>query len=371
MRRYELLKIKKESVNRRNFLHKIVGLAAFGGLASLILGNKIEKAHALDGSGDTDQITFWSDTNTITGSNNLRWDNTNRNFIGSYSGNKTETSTVGAITGATISGGGESGNVNKVTDDYGTVGGGKKNQAGDNDGDASDADYATVGGGFSNTASGQYSTVGGGDNNTASADRSTVSGGWNNTSSGNCSTVPGGRDNTAAGYYSLAAGRRAKIDAAHDGTFLFADSNDANFNSARTNEFAVRCTNGARFVAGSINPGMKVENTSSGQGIYGKSNSGIGIKAESTSGTALHVEGNNFFKSAKKGTIPTGVREYEVDVSPYGITIASDAMIFVTIMNNPSNIGVKWVERISDTRFKIHLTGLSRNIMNIGWFVVN
>ena len=57
----------------------------------------------------------------------------------------------------------------------------------------------------------------------------------------------GGRQNTAAGDYSLAAGRRSIIDAAHDGAFLFADSNNFDFNSTSTDQFAVRATGGADF----------------------------------------------------------------------------------------------------------------------------
>ena len=259
---------------------------------------------------------------------------------------------------------------------------------------------STVSGGYLNTASGNYSNVSGGTINTAVGTFSTVSGGVVNTASGDTSTVPGGERNSAAGDYSLAAGRKAKIGAAHDGTFLFADSTDADFNSARVKEFAVRCGNGARFIAGSSYPAVKGNNTGTGDGVRGKSSASsgngvgvqgfgnisesegsagtgvrgvglnIGVKAESTSGTALHVEGKNYFKSAQKGTIPTGFRSHDIIV-PSGITIGNDAMIFVTIMNNSSNIGVRWVERLSDTQFRIHLTGLSRNDMNIGYFIVN
>jgi hypothetical protein len=131
-----------------------------------------------------------------------------------------------------------------------------------------------------------------------------------------------------------------------------------------TNSFGVR--------GSSVNNiGVYGETGSNFSAIEGKNTgSGIGIKAESTSGTALHVEGNNFFKSAQRTMIPTGVRSHDITV-PTGITIDTNAMIFVTIMNNSSNIGVRWVERLSDTQFKIHLTGLSRNPMNIGYFIVN
>jgi len=108
-----------------------------------------------------------------------------------------------------------------------------------------------VGGGYANIASHDYATVAGGAINAASDDRATVGGGVGNTASGSRSTVAGGGGNRAAGDYSFAAGYRAKIAAAHDGTFMFADSSiAADFHSAAADEFAVRSTGGVRFVTG-------------------------------------------------------------------------------------------------------------------------
>ncbi|MFP6617624.1 MAG: hypothetical protein VCB26_14565 [Candidatus Hydrogenedentota bacterium] len=50
-----------------------------------------------------------------------------------------------------------------VYDNYGTIGGGWENEAGDNDGSTTIFTYATVGVGFTNTARGKYAVVGGGD----------------------------------------------------------------------------------------------------------------------------------------------------------------------------------------------------------------
>ena len=129
-----------------------------------------------------------------------------------------------------------------------TVGGGARNTA-DGGPPIPGAGRATVGGGEDNTARGAYSTVGGGQDNTASGRNATVAGGELNTASGDHATVPGGVANTAAGDDSFAAGRRAQVALGHDGAFLFADSNDFDFNSAAVNEFAVRSTGGARFVS--------------------------------------------------------------------------------------------------------------------------
>lgn len=142
----------------------------------------------------------------------------------------------------TTIGGGET---NTASFDGATVGGGVRNTA--NNG------WSTVGGGIGNTASGVYATVGGGQNNTASAQYGTVAGGnfnvadgfWSsvgggaaNAASGNYAMVAGGQNNAASGQHSFAAGRRAK--AIHQGSFVWADSTDADFNSGGANQFLIR-----------------------------------------------------------------------------------------------------------------------------------
>jgi len=120
------------------------------------------------------------------------------------------------VRGATIAGGGNPlGNSdpaffnegpNRVTDNYGSVGGGYNNQAGDAAGSTSDSPFATVGGGNTNTASSSASTVGGGANNTANGANSTIAGGSSNTASGEHSTVGGGFANDAVGLRSTVSG---------------------------------------------------------------------------------------------------------------------------------------------------------------------
>lgn len=135
------------------------------------------------------------------------------------------------------------GSNNSASGHYTAVGGGDANDAG---GEAS-----TIGGGASNTAFGWASTIGGGILNEAYGRVATVGGGAANAASGYYATVPGGLSNTAAGDYSFAAGHRAIIAADHDGTFLFADETNINFNSASANEFAVRAKGGVRFITNS------------------------------------------------------------------------------------------------------------------------
>lgn len=122
---------------------------------------------------------------------------TSSNVIGGFGGNSIAT----GIVGATISGGGKTTSVNRITDDYGTVGGGVGNQAGDGNTDTTDAKYATVAGGYDNVASSTYSFVGGGAGNHAVGIYATVSGGGGggsgNQVTDNWGTVGGGSNNIA------------------------------------------------------------------------------------------------------------------------------------------------------------------------------
>ena len=135
----------------------------------------------------------------------------NPNLIGGYAGNRADS----GVDGATIGGGGASGTINIVGASKGTIGGGVSNRV--------TAGQATVGGGAFNEAGGGSATV---------------AGGYNNEASGNTATVPGGQDNVASGVSSFAAGQRAK--AQNDGTFVWADSEDADFASTGADQFLVR-----------------------------------------------------------------------------------------------------------------------------------
>lgn len=213
------------------------------------------------------------------------------NFIEGFSGNFVTTGVVGA----TVGGGGGNNIPNRINDNFGTVGGGRGNRAGDDAGTTIDHSYATVGGGdsnaalgrgssiaggvlnitrgensfvgggndnaaegfddaigggFDNIASGGHDFIGGGQSNYAESQFDVIGGGFHNIATGNRATVPGGDSNQAGGDYSFAAGRRAILDAAADGSFMFADSNDFDFNSNATNAFRARVTGGAKFVLG-------------------------------------------------------------------------------------------------------------------------
>jgi trimeric autotransporter adhesin len=189
---------------------------------------------------------------------------------------------------ATVGGGG----MNNAEGEYSTIGGGQSNQAsggnctvGGGQGNSAAVDWCTVGGGQNNQAVHFLATVGGGGGNSALGFVSTVCGGGSNTASGYYASVCGGSGNTAAGDYCFAAGFHAKIDAAHDGTFLFSDSNDIAFNSAAANEFAARATGGVRFVT-AIN------------GTTGVPTAGVQVAAGGTSWSSISD------RNAKKGFRP-------------------------------------------------------------------
>ena len=126
---------------------------------------------------------------------------------------------------ATIGGG----RIHRSTGPGGTVAGGENNRSGD---------HSAVGGGLNNESPAPLATVGGGEGNISAGDHATVGGGQQNVSSGRYASVPGGHSNTAAGDFSFAAGRRAKAN--HHGTFVWADSTDADFESSANNQFLVR-----------------------------------------------------------------------------------------------------------------------------------
>jgi hypothetical protein len=155
--------------------------------------------------------------------------------VGGFPGND---ASAGAV-GAAIGGGGQSGLANRVTDSFGTVGGGHGNRAGDDAGTAFDAASATVSGGLGNIAAAGDATIGGGNGNTAR---------------GQGATVPGGYSNLAGGAGSFAGGFKARVrDAAmagdadgDEGAFVWADYAPpfAFFTSTGPNQFLIRAGGG-------------------------------------------------------------------------------------------------------------------------------
>ena len=264
------------------------------------------------------------------------------NTVGGWSGNYI---TEGVV-GASVVGGGNpsdsSTKYNRVTDNFGFVGGGVGNSAGDGDATLTDAEHATVGGGHYNTASGAISTVGGGWYNRATRERTTIAGGWNNLANNHASTVGGGRDNTASGSratvpggsgnraqgdHSFAAGRRAKAD--HIGTFVWADSTDADFVSTGSDQFLIRAGGGVGI--GTNNPGDKLEVSGnikidgSGNGLIFHNGTkqteaavGDGHSLDTVDGSAKDALYVNKFGNVGIGTTSPGARLDVTDLTRVG-----------------------------------------------------
>jgi hypothetical protein len=127
------------------------------------------------------------------------------NILSGYSGN----SFNGGFAGGTIAGGGQRGAPNQVNGEYGVVGGGEGNLAGEG---------STVSGGSSNTAIHFHATVGGGANNVANAEEATVGGGLKNTASQRFAVVGGGALNIASDMNTTVSGGSGNVASAQFGT---------------------------------------------------------------------------------------------------------------------------------------------------------
>jgi hypothetical protein len=154
----------------------------------------------------------------------------------------------GDVVGATVSGGWEN-NIGDIAF-YSVIGGGAGNIIGYSSGEA------VVSGGSDNKIDyyAHYSAIGGGALNHIGNDSesATVAGGYENTIGTNSSysAIGGGSDNDIGNnaQYAYAAGRRAKAN--HSGSFVWADSTDADLGSSGNNQFLVRATGGVQLSPG-------------------------------------------------------------------------------------------------------------------------
>jgi len=142
--------------------------------------------------GTTDNVTLTLRANNQT-ILQLAPNATSPNIIGGYSGNAISNT----LAGATIAGGGNNNHPNRVSGNYGAVGGGINNSA---------AYYAVVAGGNDNTASGEVATIGGGYRNQVSGWYATIAGGTYNSVDGDYATASGGASNHVSGWYGTVAG---------------------------------------------------------------------------------------------------------------------------------------------------------------------
>jgi hypothetical protein len=233
-----------------NSLGLIMGGTPLASTASTISGglsNTISGDYSTIGGGQGNVIAGFA-LHAVIGGGLANFAAANKATVGGGQNNWAE------ATLATVAGGGN--NDVHWEADSAAIGGGQSNYVA--------APLATVAGGMGNSVTGERATIGGGGVNLADAPEATVAGGyanwihasgygaaigggWNNEASGTAAAVPGGAANTASGDNILAAGMLAT--ATHNGTFVWADSRGLTFASSNANEFAVRCTGGARFVS--------------------------------------------------------------------------------------------------------------------------
>lgn len=187
------------------------------------------------------------------------------NIIGGHISNNV----AGGVYGATISGGGQAGYPNAVTNIFSTIGGGRGNTVSGGTGTVGGGAFnsttgvgATIGGGIANVASGTGAFVGGGgyngitvsgitvSGNTAAGDASVIGGGYGNTVAvtGTYGVIGGGITNTvsglgatvAGGGRNTASGDSATIGGGHDNTASQIDSViGGGSNNVASNSFAV------------------------------------------------------------------------------------------------------------------------------------
>jgi hypothetical protein len=248
-----------------------------------------------------------------------------------------------SVRGATVGGGGSNGTDgvaggggNLVGYHYGTVGGGHGNVAGQNAANGSHAmvggglanralghaaaiaggshneatsSYATVSGGYFNRATAPTSTIAGGEDNVAAAGGSTVSGGWTNEALAMGASVAGGERNCAGGEYAWAGGFRAKVRPALNpgatsiacagltypggrgdaGTFVWADSRDANFTSSGSDQFLLRAQGGVGINTAPLQHTVELTVQTDADGIGDYANLWLKQKAASNNGVLISV----------------------------------------------------------------------------------
>lgn len=207
-------------------------------------------------TGANNQITSGNDNAIGAGANHLIFATSVRNFIAGGSGTTIATSSqdsgvfgglsnlmYGGLRAAIIAGSGNrigtvppsaTNTLNSV------IVGGQFNVI------ANGADNNVIAGGNTNTITGDNSFIGGGAQNTVNSLNSAVIFGQENAADG-LRSMAGGYLNAATAEAAIALGRRARVGSIHVGAFLWQCSHTADFNSAASNEFALKAHGGYRF----------------------------------------------------------------------------------------------------------------------------
>jgi hypothetical protein len=234
------------------------------------------------------------------------------NVIGGHEDNTVTT----YVQGATIGGGGSAGFGHEVLDNFGVIGGGFDNRAGNGLGTLDDHAYATVGGGANNWASGLYATVSGGafnaahkDNaavaggkyNLADADFATVGGGYLNQATSNNATVAGGANNQASGNSATVAGGANNQASGNSAAVGGGSNNTASGYSATVSGYLNQATGDYATVAGGYDNAAS-GNYSFAAGRRAKANhNGAFVWADSAGTEFASTAGSQFLVRAAGG----------------------------------------------------------------------
>jgi hypothetical protein len=254
------------------------------------------------------------------------------NVIAGFQGNQA----AEGVQGATISGGGGLAFPNQVSRDFGTIGGGESNLAGER---------AVVSGGMYNTASGFRSTVGGGSNNVASSNYATVGGGTNNVASAYRATVAGGADNTASEMDATVGGGSGNVAGFRQATVAGGTGNTADNVESTVGGGSYNTASGAYATAGggTSNTAAGFSATASGgagnlaNGSYAAVSGGLSNKAGGESSTvpggyANHAMADYSFAAGS---------QVNIDPAHTGAMLFADASRFPFVSLAPNEFAVR------------------------------
>jgi hypothetical protein len=305
-----------------NYVAPGVLAATISGGGQLSLSNRVASDNSSIGGGIENSIEENAERSVIAGGGG----NTISYYYGAIGGGVFNT--IDGL-GATIAGG--SFNAIEGFSHKSTIGGGEQNRIGTN------AAGSTIGGGMQNRVrtNASKSTIAGGWLNTinVSAEYAVVGGGSQNNVVGMHGIIPGGVDNLA-GTNSFAAGRRAK--AVHTGSFVWADSTDADLITQGNNQFLIRANGGV---------GIGTANTPAALNIVGPASIPPGAMPSPDNGLLLGSQGNSGYKWIQSylGPLVLNLQGNNVGIGKNnpGSALDVNGTVTATAFNPPSDRNLK------------------------------
>ena len=182
--------------------------------------------------------------------------------------------------------------------------------------------------------------------NTAGGGAATVGGGSANVASGDAATVPGGVLNVAGGDYSFAAGRRAK--ALHQGAFVWADSQGADFTSTANDQFLIRAQGGVGVGTASPQAQFNVNGTARIEATPTSYNEGLTLNLPTDMASGSGYGGIHFHSTARGGAYGSGTIKWgifynyapEVGVGGNGFSFVQNNTNTRLFISTNGNVGI-------------------------------